>query len=146
MSTMTLLEFLNARLDEDTDQARYAASMADGAEWRAEYHEVVRREAGGDRKNRQVAEGTAFGGADVARHIARHDPARVLREVRAKRRLARFALAQAAAVDAEYGCRHGADEIAAGECPDHRPEVDAGLRALAAVYADHPDYREEWAL
>jgi hypothetical protein len=75
-----------------------------------------------------------------ARHIARHDPARVLREVEAKR------------------------VILAGHRPDERERYWCGrcrivrddniwvgpaypcstLLALAAVYSDHPDYRAEW--
>ena len=52
----------------------------------------------------------------VAGHIARHDPARVLAECDAKRRIV-----------------------------ERRNHLDGPtLRALAAVYADHPDWREEW--
>ncbi len=60
-------------------------------------------------------------------HIARHDPARVLREVEATRAL-----------------------IAAIEHPDPNqgPEYGYGLRLAlmfrAAVYSDHPDYDQSW--
>lgn len=56
----------------------------------------------------------------VAQHIARHDPARVLRECAAKREL----------VDAWHD-EHGGGHV---------------LKTLAAVYSDHPDYRQEWSL
>jgi hypothetical protein len=61
---------------------------------------------------------------DVARHIARWDPARVLAECAAKRRLLR----DEPCADWSYGqpCDH--------------------VRAVAAVYADHPDYDPAWAL
>jgi hypothetical protein len=76
----------------------------------------------------------------VARHIARHDPARVLREVEAGRRLVM-------ALIAAERYRAGADSLgnlagsyAAGE--------HAGLMRAAefraAVYDDHPDYDEAW--
>lgn len=71
-------------------------------------------------------------------HIARHDPARVLAECAAKRRI----VERHGALDEDEcpGCgayldgtwRTGPGEL----CPD--------LAALASVYADHPDYREEW--
>lgn len=59
---------------------------------------------------------------EVADHIARHDPARVLAECEAKRRIVEWA--------------------SDGEGEFHWSTV---LAPLAAVYADHPDYREEWS-
>ena len=56
-------------------------------------------------------------------HIARHNPARVLAECKAKRR------------------------IVLGSPPMHLhdgPSESWVLRELALPYADHPDYREEW--
>jgi hypothetical protein len=53
-----------------------------------------------------------------AAHIARHDPARVLADVKAKR------------------------AIIGDEWSDPGWDV---LCALASAYADHPDYREEWS-
>jgi len=64
---------------------------------------------------------------DVTAHIARHDPARVLREVAAKR-----------AILAECEPRPGIG-IVAIELAAQRI-----LRHLAAVWNDHPDYRPEW--
>ena len=65
------------------------------------------------------------------RHIALHDPSRVLREVEAKRRLLRLA-----------------DSACPDDCLDHGPEMHAteehwgaAIRsALAAIWSDHPDY------
>lgn len=64
-------------------------------------------------------------------HIARHDPARVLADVAAKREILRLA------------------EIYADEqFPNHDGGYADGMAdavaLLAASYADHPDYREEW--
>lgn len=58
-------------------------------------------------------------------HIIRHDPARVLAEVEAKRRVVNRI--------ANHADLMGWDEV--------HGDV---LRSLAAVYADHPDYRTEW--
>ena len=61
--------------------------------------------------------------------VARKAPARVLREVEAKRRIIQEHVDQ---VEMDDPCV----PIVAGERP---------LRHLAAVYADHPDYDPEWA-
>lgn len=80
-----------------------------------------------------------------AKHIALHDPARVLREVAAKRRvMERHCLYDGIGskhTDYCMGCPSGDDsgypEVEIDECPE--------LRDLAAPYTDHPDYRKEWA-
>jgi Family of unknown function (DUF6221) len=80
-----------------------------------------------------------------AAHIARHDPARVLLEVAAKR----------AILDLHYpgAAPHGAPEgmeICAGEESDGDTWEMATrwpcptVQALAAIYSGHPDYRQEW--
>jgi hypothetical protein len=102
-----------------------------------------------------------------AEHIARHDPARVLAECDAKRRI----------VEAEARRRRTKDNVTATsqKAPDdwvdvtwmdenfqpHEEHVSQQefnerftepappsetLRLLALPYADHPDYREEWRL
>lgn len=55
------------------------------------------------------------------RHVIRHDPARVLRELAAKRAIL-------------------SEHIVGG----WHPVPCLTLRALASVYSDHPDYRAEW--
>lgn len=62
-------------------------------------------------------------------HIARHDPARVLREVAAKRRRIE-ALAEAAERGLYITATYTAEDA---------------LRDEAAVYADRPGYKEDWA-
>ena len=84
---MTLSEFLLARIAEDEDQARAAQSHFEGSEqWeatrKADYTSEV-RQAGSHLVNPSVAKSVVRG----ARHIARWDPARVLAECEAKRRL-----------------------------------------------------------
>jgi hypothetical protein len=113
-----LIAFLRARLDED-EQVALAA------------------------KGHRVFDGTGIVadrdrsvtlGSHVATHIARHDPARVLADVEAKRQII-----------------EGFAEL------HHNParHTDAVLHlqwnvlrhvvlVLAQPFADHPDYREEW--
>lgn len=94
----------------------------------------------------------AYGEDEVApyRFVVRFDPARVLAEVAAKRRiLARhrpLAVANPGAVyadgsnaDACHGCGDAEWDrypIPVGDCPE--------LRDMAAVYADGPGYHESW--
>jgi hypothetical protein len=95
-----------------------------------------------------------------AEHIARHDPARVLREVEAKRR----AIDLHAIIWREVGWleRDGDELVDADEqlpacvtcVPKHasffarRDDVPVGpcitVRLLAVAYSDRPGYREEW--
>jgi hypothetical protein len=113
-----LVAFLAARLDEDEAAARAALSQS-------------------------AEEGTAWWFDDVGPetprefHVARHDPARVLREVEARREiLNRYARGLAGDLP-EW--KAGRELIEAGLAI-----LRAVLRDLAAVYSDHPDYRAEW--
>lgn len=120
---------MTARIDEDEAWAHLACSGSANGEksWRPDHGDVFA--AGGLR----VAETRS---ASVAPHIARHDPARALREVAAKRRLiGRYRAA-----------------LAARAADDDPPDYDPALGALygqmcdeATVWSDHPDYRAEWA-
>lgn len=85
-------------------------------------------------------------GADHS-HIARHDPARVLAECDAKRRIVAAHPLTGSVIPEGYvgrnegfGCEtcHDWDGVteALGNCDT--------LLALALVYAEHPDYRDEW--
>ena len=110
-----LTAFLSARLDED--EAAAAACIGDsGLEWYAD------RAAMGFEPR-------------AAAHIARHDPARVLREVTAGREILR---------------RHGLASEDSMNClwcsEDYRPYrwPCPDVLSVAAVWSDHPDYRQEW--
>lgn len=133
-----LVQWLRAQLDEDERTAREACKYAE-AEWRLdEDGETVlwwppephiaekEREKGltvvSDRWRGQTIES---GGARLAPHIVRHDPARVLREIDAKRRLIGRINTHATIM--------GWDEVH-GDL----------LRSLALPYADRPGYREDW--
>ncbi len=102
-----LTAFLRARLDEDERVARAAVDFDYGVrDW-------------------------ADDGDPVNAHIARHDPARVLREVEAKRRLLE-----------QFRLR--GDSVRAVVRPVTGGVWDDLLRLLALPYDGHPDYREEW--
>ena len=110
-----LATFLRARLDEDE-------AVAKAAEPHVRYVASCTPTLAG------VAEQVA-----VEDHQARHDPARVLREVEAARKIL--------------------DQL--GTDLSYRPPVPPGhqrawaiasliVEAMAAVYSDHPDYDEAW--
>ena len=137
---MTLTEFLTARIEEDEAAARSAMAWrivpyscppdcCAPAGWVG--HECLICDAG-----------PTFGGTvDAITEIAKehdeqiHQRARVLREAEAKRAIVQQAAVATAwdeAVENEWG---GTGKPDPG---------DVILRALAAVYADHADYRDEW--
>lgn len=121
-----IAEFLRARWDEDEVTAKAASAPSP---WKAATHEsdswIVTDAAGEpliyDEGTPSLAE---------AAHIARHDPARVLREVEAKRAILRD---HGASDRLEYG-----DPLCM-RCSDLYP-CDV-LHHLVSVYSDHPDYR-----
>ncbi|MGW6912575.1 DUF6221 family protein [Kitasatospora sp. NPDC054939] len=119
----SLVAFLNARLDEDEQIA--CDPMA--TTWtKSDAPSIF---VMGD--NELVAETTDF---CAARHIARHDPARVRAEVAAKRQI----LVEYETAATFYGKNRHAP---AGELHG----LHVALRYLASVYVSHPDYRPEWA-
>lgn len=116
---MDLIEFLRARLDEDERAARDAG----GERWRRhEHHDHIEV----DRS--PLYPPVAFHVAPYDIHIARQDPARVLAEVDAKRRIV-------------AGC---AQAKLAGDQTASALFVVACM--LALPYADHPDYQQEWSV
>lgn len=75
---------LCAHLDKDEAIARAAGAMPGTDDWRAEEYGVYEEHG-----ITPIAVGPYDGDiGDVGVHVARHDPARVLREVAAKRKLA----------------------------------------------------------
>ncbi|NJP93920.1 hypothetical protein HCN51_31550 [Nonomuraea sp. FMUSA5-5] len=129
-----LVMFLRARLDEDEQEALAASP----GPWKAnaEQDEVLAVD------DIEVATGFALSGEQLratVRHIVRHDPPRALREVASKRRIIDREVERA-----REGWRRRLEE--------HRMTFDewAGhfrwetLDLLAAAYADHPEYQEQW--
>src|ERR1039457_110053 len=74
---------------------------------------------------------------DDVRHIVRHDPVRVLREVEAKQNiLARYEDCLTRQEDQDYPYAPAAEQA--------REYEDFVLPNLAASYSDHPDYDPDW--
>jgi len=138
---MGIVEFLEARIAEDEAIARTAAESDPGdkshlergkagAAWTARNGMVE-----GAEEDLWDCEGsrTLQTTPEIAAHMARHDPARVLAECAAKR-----------AVIALY--RPGDLESSDRGAYFYAEGAGDAVKALAAVYKDHPDYRQEWEL
>lgn len=135
LSAMTLAEFLKARLDEDEVIAKAAAkigreeaaSLVGHAHWAARYGTVVDAD---DDDFAMMYSSVTNSTAEVCDHIARHDPARALREVEAKRMILTFWEAQ----DAEERQRE----------EDYGGFLYLIVSAAAAIWCGHPDYQQAW--
>lgn len=120
-----LIAFCRARLDEVAAAAR--AVGADRIEtasgmWETKYL-VLHQPDGGTKATAELD-------ADLADHIARHNPTRVLADVEAKRQI----------ID-EY------EQVAWVMIPwavERANALRVVLKSLAAVDADHPEFRDIW--
>lgn len=123
-----LVRWLGKQLDADA--ARAAA--AGGDSWRRQEHpsETV---AVYDSKGEPVVYDEGWPTPEQQEHITEHDPARVLREIDAKRRIA-----------ALHARPHHQCVTEDGPTQWHAADPCATLRLLALPYADRPGYREEW--
>lgn len=132
---MMLTEFVTARLDEDEAAARDALRtvgegawvVVDLAENGSRGWADVAVEGSGDQYGPDYVtsdrDGIGSTKVPTAEHIARHDPARVLAQVKAHRKI----VAQVSDVAwAGYAVR------------------DVVLGHLASIWSDHPDFREKW--
>jgi len=131
-----LVQFLRDRLDEDEATARAAASAERADTWTAipdSYGGVL---DGTGSRSLVVGYGDVMAPGTAA-HIARHDPARVLAEVEAKRRIIDDVVPQIDGMEDRIDSEWGAGD------PTERESATL-FRLLALPYADHPDYREEW--
>ena len=137
-----LVVWLRAQLDEDQWYAEEAASHAaatgtfigKGTRWHAQDYD--RLWAVGDdesKPDRKLAE-CGHGGFRLTSYLARHDPARVLREIDAKRQLLDELLP-----DLEH-----ADRLIEGEWGSGDDVARRFVRLLSLPYSDRPGYREEW--
>ena len=151
--TEPILAFIEARLADDERIARTATA----GPWRVAVDEYAHETdasiiesavlMGDGRPQRIAGPGYVGGGVwrkDDATHIARRDPARALREVAAKRLILRGHRPQDDdgwddPPDVCARCRYdqGLDTYA-WPCPT--------VRALAAVWSEHPDYDPAWAV
>lgn len=156
-----LVAFLRARLDEDEQVARAATSGRwrwdlDGGAYEDDPLGTATQEWGsrgpdlmsGDEP---VIGATGYDASNVivkradANHIARHDPARVLAEVEAKRRIIELHRATDGldcASCANWGdVTHDRDY---GEMGSHEWYPCSTLRFLTLPYAGYPDYQDAW--
>ena len=131
----TLVGFIEARLDEDERRARAAtpgpwerATGGTETDFNGSGVYVFMDRIVADLRAAKMPNHVAD-----AEHIARHDPARVLRDVEAKRKLLAFLVVLAGETDLGD---------AWWRLEQSHP---APLRLLAAPYSDHPDYRSEWS-
>jgi hypothetical protein len=123
MSTPTITEFLEARIAEDEAVAREWDAAYNNPGPVPEYHYSIMR------KHRKEWP-TLWGALD------KMPPARVLAECAAKRAIVEFA-DQVETMDYQITNEWGGGLEGTG---------NNILKALAAVYASHPDYLQEWAL
>lgn len=132
---MTLTDFLAERYAEDEYVAQMAAEDASaGANWHAEATCNHSGHAGVKGENGEIIVYDEGSPTDCeARHIARHDPARVLREVEAGRKI----LAEYdAALDRKR--QHPGDVASSADLL----AILRIVKVLAGVWSDHPDYGE----
>lgn len=130
---MTLVEFLKSRLDEDEQAAKAAPWEFDNEEWPFWIETPIEYE-----RKREGTEG----------YRDRFTPARVLREIEAKRRL--VFLHEPMVLRAGGGAAHFDTTTVCRTCepPKVFPETAYPcdtIRLLALPYADRSDYRQEWA-
>lgn len=129
-TTSGLVAFLTARLDEDEETAREATAQT-SEYWQPYFKQVI---APGSRYETEAAEANS---SEAASHIARHDPARILREITAKR----------AVLDRHQPGEHWDGTPICRWCSPGEARLSwpcNDVRDLAAIYSDHPDYRQEW--
>jgi hypothetical protein len=117
-----LVRWFGEQLDEDERIARRAG---DSFRQIGETGVIVATE--GDR----AEECASANWTGIAEHIVRHDPARVLREIEAKRDLLRLA--------------ERAHDYHETFTSGFASALEGTLRLFALAYADRPGYREEWA-
>lgn len=136
--TADLVAFLRGRLDEDEHTARAAS----GNQWLSDAGDSP-ADAWILNEDMHLAEVDP----PTAEHIARHDPARVLAEVDAKRRIIAWHSTPHTLVDGfcveDTGPRTHQGEADCACCG--YPNGCLTVRLLVLPYSSHPDYRPEWA-
>lgn len=136
-----IVAFLRARLDEDEQLARDACGHDPSGAWSpvetpAANHKVV-DDLGYSVVEQYDVESDPWW---TVPHIARHDPARVLRGVEAKRRIVD---AYVIWLDVPKIDPYGRIQVSAA-AQGARGALLGALSALASEWSDHPDYRQEW--
>ncbi len=132
--TADLVEFLNARYDEAEAAAKACAEVYPPP-WDLSDRGYVARVRADEPRFWVVAEleqHPSIDGwlGDRLDHIARNNPAYVLADIAAKRRI----------VEYDRSRRHGLD----WDDGEGDEVLTVVLRMLASVYSDHEDYQSEW--
>ncbi|WP_354643876.1 DUF6221 family protein [Kitasatospora camelliae] len=155
--TSDLAAFLRARLDEDQKLA-FEAGNGGHDHWIFN-PELTWNSGNGPRQAVVRFNGSALGyvaaadpvygkyGEWNAKHIACWDPARVLAEIEAKRRIIDAHPITTSTINPGYG-KTGAG-FGCEVCHDWDGATEGygycqTLRLIALPYAEHPDYRQEW--
>src|SRR5262245_47654399 len=131
-----LIEFLTARLNDDEAAAQGAADGDGYMTWSLPSTGVVEA-AGGD------LDGLVVAPRNTAIHIVRWDPARVLAEVAAKRRIIEEHDKISRRYQAALDDRDENDGLVIALAAK-ATVLDSIVRLLALPYDQHPNYREEW--
>lgn len=160
MSTDDLISWLNVQLDEDELLAKNTAygSERESGEWHVDGRYIF-----------DVATGSRVSGDiedlehEIA-HVCRHDPARVLRDVAAKRaiidahqritaqsaengeELAGRLLRGANWLNDEWAIKQNQLRVTGWQLEGYVRASRYVLLCLALAYADRPGYRDEWRL
>jgi hypothetical protein len=132
-----IAEFVKARLDEDEATAKAALE----SEWFAHVTEFASANHYDTFGDLAVDYWQWFPGEADGVHVARHDPARVPREVEAKRaHLSQWMDARAQVVE----CGRAGDDAGRSRWEAVALALTHVVVSDAAVWSDHPDYRAEW--
>lgn len=137
-----LIPFMSARLDEEEAAAK--AVDDNSAPWDGQWQPRERHAL--ETYNGWVLAVSVPAGSDfqpgVVEHIARHDPARALREVEAKR--ARIAVLHEAVSEMDRQLADDdAKKIDQGVAIGRYQMALVAVKHDAAIYSDHPDYSEK---
>jgi hypothetical protein len=152
--TLTVTEFVLARIAEDEALARGAGGgsweqggrphersvvrPADGFDWVGIAGDLPIFSAQVSNTSRALFEGRAA-------HIARHDPDRVLAQCAAMRKIVEL---HSVTIEREWenpwdGPARQVEERTCDIC-GWVPDACDTVRAIASIWSDHPDFREEW--
>lgn len=161
MDGVTITEFILARVAEDEEVARFAYPppwvQHDAFVYIGQADDVTED----DEPSFYVNGGTYAGQRRTATHAARHDPARVLAECEAKRRIVELHKSWPVLVQQQPTFEDMGGDLSTvtyrmsqrmawftnqqyRDTFGDEPPTAPMLAAMATVYADHPDYREEW--
>lgn len=147
-STLTVTDFILARIAEDEEAARGACEAPwVTMDWPAASQVLVDPKAIRDEKWKygKLGHVAMAEHSEYATHIARHDPARVLAQCAAMRKIVELHQ-----ISTERVWEHSWDgpsvQVEERSCVicGWVPTACDTIRALASVWSDHPAFRDEW--